>query len=312
MLNDTVLIVIMAAANEISKRNIAAMKTSFIATALKGEELTHNYKVVIYSGGAEEVEFKEISPNLYTLKVNEKDDVYHTFEKTVSAYKFLVNNIDFHYLVRLNISSFLNVRLLDKIIDGVGGEIYCNALNAILTSQNYLNRVYPRGDFYMMTKATLVPILSKCWRFIEGNGCYETLDHVDDVLFGTSIIDAYGHDFYEKLRMLRYSYFPGDTSQCEEHYDPLSLVSRVKSVPEGQNSGWTWEDNAYRKKDPFKIKKLEELSSERDYTGEIFDMGADEILKLLTQDDDKSRPILAAQYVQTTFGNIKKYLASTK
>ena len=85
------------------------------------------------------------------------------------------------------------------------------------------------------------------------------VDHVDDCLIGCCFIDYAGPDYYKSLYMLSYTYLPNHEVGDDIKPQKYNIGTRVKTVPPNETySGYSWEDNEWRKKDCEKMIKLTE------------------------------------------------------
>ena len=54
--------------------------------------------------------------NNSTIYVNSKDDLYHTYEKTIKCLEYINDNIKYDYIFRTNTSTFINIKILYEFI----------------------------------------------------------------------------------------------------------------------------------------------------------------------------------------------------
>ena len=217
-----------------------------------------------------------------------KESIYRTFEKTFEAFLYVATPRTYDVVLRINISSALNIRVLDRLLERFDtNKIYCCALNSITEDIQYSNVLYPRGDFIMMSHGLLeklIPYMRK-YMLCDGNR-YDrnTIPHTDDCLIGASFYDYFRESgengkYYDRYEMLLYNFIPlaekdfppgfmGDSGYMrfmEAACNPLAVTSRIKTVPKGQVSGWSWDWNDYRKEDSKKIKVLGEIMRKRGF-----------------------------------------------
>lgn len=270
--------------------------------------------------------------DLLFMDVPVSDGIEFTYEKTISAFYSIRKYFpDFDCLVRINISAFLNIRLLDKVIETTDPEtIYCNAINAVLTDSNYANALYPRGDFYIMSRQYIDKILFsdyKCSKLsnktihpyelyyiwdsvspieqkeqIFGN----RLDHVDDVLMGCTIKDVVGPNYFNKVKMVYYNLMihpVEENSDLSEYLNRHVLTVRCKTVPPGQVSGWSWADSDYRKCDVIKFRKCYEYFSRQSYENGL-------TMNHLLVNEKTARPVMTVDYKNITIAEAKSWAGS--
>ena len=318
-----VAILILSTTNEPSTSNVAAMKDTFISFCNKNaDKFKHEYTFFEYYGildndnkiddtiiSSDNV-IKE-SNNFYKIELVSEDGIYNTFEKTVAAFE-KVNELDnYDWFVRINISTYLNVPLLDKIIGYLDNTIiYSSAVNTYITDEKYFNDIYPRGDFYMFSKYTYDKVSKYFSKYVFDIKNYRTIfdntvPHVDDCLMGLCIIEALGNNYYEKLKTLTYNFLPRGTDITG--FNKYALSIRVKTIPPGVNySGYSWDDNKHRRCDVEKIKRIHEIVIAIDYysvTPEIFKSQI-----LLADDSPMSRPTLLIQMSNQLISTIKTHI----
>lgn len=244
-------------------------------------------------------------PSLYELIINEHEDIYHTFEKTVYAFSYIHSyRSPYDLYVRVNISMFLNMDLLDSVADKLKpGCIYCNAINSYINaSSKYVNDLYGRGDLLIFDHSVIKIFLEKADNYMYEDVKVKDrcgIDHVDDCMLGLCFIDGVGKDYYKRIYMLNYNYIPeyNMDENVERRINRWAIGSRVKTVPQEIGySGYSWEDNEWRVKDAEKMRKLDEYYRKMnfDYNGVKF---ADVLV-----DKKNSRPTLFVQ-----MGNVNVY-----
>ena len=332
-----VAVVIMSAGKEPSLTNIQTFKETIAADAIdmmsKGE-LRHKYHFFTYVYGrhprAEGPDCSSVNDIevINDEQMNEWTDVYipsqgyayqvpyifdesiyRTFEKTYEMFSYLYALKTYDVVVRINISSALNIRVLDRLL-GVYDprHVYCCALNSITEDPAYANILYPRGDFIMMSMKTIEKVLPymKNYMFCDMNMTHRiTVPHADDCLIGLALKDLFEHDskkdgrdekYHKRYELLLYNYIPvckesnleiwNDLeSQMKAYCSPFAITSRIKSVPQGQVSGYSWGDNEYRKSDPEKMRCISKIMKERGFVG----MSGDFFFKTLVIDKMSDR-----------------------
>ena len=315
-----VAVLILSTCREPSTSNVQAMKASLIEYCEKNSsKFKHQYTFFEYYGVLDkdsdacntmfssDALIKE-TENLYKIELASEDGIYRTFEKTVKAFNIVNEHDTYDWFIRINISTYVNIPLLDKIFEMLDySEIYCSAINTYISDESYLNDIYPRGDFYMFSKETyskIQPHFSKyVLDFNNINNIFKnTVPHVDDCLLGLCIIDGLGPQYYLKLKTFTYSFLPNNTDI--RGFNKFAISSRVKTMPPGvRYSGYSWEDNEYRRCDAEKIKKIHSVVTNIDYsniTPEIFKKHI-----LLADDSPYSRPTLLVQMSNQKLNIIK-------
>ena len=308
-----VAVLIMASNEEPSTSNVEAMRNTFIADTInlmKAGKLRNTYEFFVYSYA--------IGPSAHDCAVEENDGVkylyidgvesiYNTFEKTVFALGKIGD--DYQWYVRLNISAFLNIRLLDnalRVFDT--SKVYCNAINTYITDETYYNDLYPRGDFLVFSKAVKNGILEHSPKYIRcdvANKNRLTVPHVDDCLIGLCLIDYFGQQYYNHLQMVKYSFLPMHDKLESIAPDNFAIVSRVKTIPPDEKySGYSWEDNEWRRKDCEKMQILHKYYQNADYSK----IAIQSLINNVIDKNNVSRATLAVQLTNATVPQIIAYL----
>lgn len=276
-----VAIQILSTLQEPSTRNIETIKNTYIALANSLSEqgkLKHTYDFYFYYGGyAKEgqeentaiVEKDETINHCYNVFVNMAESIYNTFEKGIETLK-ATDGYDWY--IRCNISCYINIPVLDKcILLFNSDEVYCNSINSYVNDEKRYNDLYPRGDFMIFSKAVRKGILQNADKYIRCDFSMTdriNVPHVDDCMFGLCIIDYFGRSYYKHLKALKYNYIPSHKEEISTVWNKNYISTRVKTIPPGITfSGYSWEDNDYRKMDCYKMNYLNDAIKNEDYSG---------------------------------------------
>lgn len=264
-------IMVMAANAEPSTRNLEAIKNTLVRYQNEHKDKFKNeYDFYFYWSGGDDMK-KEVNvstskeySNLKYIEVKEEESVYRTFEKSIKAFDYVYRNNYYDWYVRMNISMWINIDLLDSVIFSFKpNSMYGNALNSYVNLNcAYCDDLYARGDLMIFDKDVMKGILGNAmkflysdWRMTDRDG----VDHVDDCLIGCCFIDYAGPDYYKSLYMLSYTYLPNHEVGDDIKPQKYNIGTRVKTVPPNETySGYSWEDNEWRKKDCEKMIKLTE------------------------------------------------------
>jgi len=309
-------ILMMMANKEPSLRNAEAFKEYVIKDYVNlknSNKLENDYKFIFYYGdNLSETSIYKIDDNITYIHTCNDDDIYSTYEKTIEAFKKLDEIDNFDYIVRINISMFLNIRLLDKIAKSLDPNIiYCNAINAVL-DQVYTNTIYPRGDLYIMSTDMIRKIINKSDIFYINRKNPEDynkqfklkIDHVDDLLLGCTLKEALGDDYFKHIKMIYYNLIMKSIQEDEDISNMLNkhiIGTRLKTTPPGELSGYSWDDNDYRLNDILKFKKCYEYFFQFEYEKGL-------TINHLLVDESNSRPLTAVNYISCSVKDIKDYL----
>ena len=257
----------MAANAEPSTRNLDAIQNTLVRYYNENKEKFKNeYDFYFYWGGIEgkdcKIEKSTNFDNLTFLEINEEESVYRTYEKTIKAFDLVEKQKDYDWYVRINISMFINLDLLDAVIGTFKPDcIYGNALNSIVNLNcAYCDDLYVRGDLMIFDKNVMQGITKHALKYMYSDmnmKIRDGIDHVDDCLLGCCFIDYKGAEYYKNLYMLSYTYLPDPVVREDLKPNKYHIGTRVKTVPPGETySGYSWEDNDYRKIDCDKMYKL--------------------------------------------------------
>lgn len=280
-------VLIMITKENPSLRNALAMIDSFCSKAYKNANdglYNNTYDFYFYYADPsldcdyfEEIEplqkFNIDLPNVHFIAVGDEESIYRTYEKTAKIFRF-ISNKEYDWIFRINCSLFLNIDLIDLALSNRWFEtnkIYCNAINSIdIGEYKYMNTLYARGDMYIMSMKLLKRILPylKKYEYCDTDMKQRIeVIHVDDVIMGLVVKDAIGKEYWKSFVSLNYLFFPDyDDFLINIHKFAKCISSRVKTIPPGTvYSGYSWDDNEYRKKDAEKMKYLDLLSNSISY-----------------------------------------------
>ena len=244
------------------KRNMDSIRNTYIKLYNKYKNFFDTeFEFLFYVGDAE---YQHIKDDV--LYCTAKDDINSTFDKTIEALQYVINNKNFDYLVRTNISTYINIPLLSEAIHQFNKDyIYANKFNTYLTSAKYLHDVYPRGDAYIISHYKLQEALqyySKEYFDIAKN----VIDNCDDTLMGLLYIMSYNSKFYTNkyfnyYKQLRYNFLPNYSNELTNDDFEMGInciFSRLKTIPKDEKySDFSWEDCDARLEDPHKMKLLD-------------------------------------------------------
>ena len=262
---------VMAANAEPSTRNLGTIKDTLVRYYNEHKDRFKNefdfyfyWSVGDEQGDDVTMEKSTEYQNLTYLKVSEIESIFRTFEKSIKAFRYVHDNTDYDWYVRINISMWLNIDLLDNVISTFKHRcMYGNAINShINANSSFCNDLYMRGDLMIFDKNVMSDIIEHANRYMYSDMNMKNRDgveHVDDCLVGCCMVDAYGSDYYKRLYMLSYTYMPDYEISDVIKPDMYHIGTRVKTVPPNVGySGYSWDDNEWRKKDCDKMIKLTE------------------------------------------------------
>lgn len=315
-------VMIMMADKEPSLRNKQAIMNYIVDDYNNiADTLEHTYDFIFYKGHVDkELQFsKNIldrfpEKHCYEIITCTGDGVHDTFEKTIECFKTLDSINKYDWIIRINISTYINIRLIDKLINSMDkNHIYCNAINGVLQSETYLNYLYPRGDFYMISKDLIDKVIYVSDEFYihkndisEIEKIYKCPEHVDDVLLGICLYKALGKEYYKNLYPLYYDYYPDifdPNNKRQMHY--YTIAVRLKTVPKNMHSGWSWNDDPCRLDDVNKFRLCYECFSN------VQPYEDNDIIKFVTPKDERGRKIGTMIFSMLPIEKIEDYLSKT-
>ena len=118
-----ILILVQSCNNDFFKREIECIKETYVSN------LPSNIDFVYYTGDNEKEELIDDC-----LKLTCSDDIYSTFRKTYYALRFFhLHNMHYDYIVKTNTSTYINVKLLNEIINSIEDDkkLYCTELYSL-------------------------------------------------------------------------------------------------------------------------------------------------------------------------------------
>ena len=123
MKNKKILILAQSCCNEFFEKEVQCIKETY------ARNLPSNIDFIYYIGNNEKDELIGDC-----LKLNCSDDIYSTFRKTYCALSFLyANNMHYDYIVKTNTSTYINVKLLNEIVNSIEDDkkLYCTELYSL-------------------------------------------------------------------------------------------------------------------------------------------------------------------------------------
>lgn len=246
------LVLIMSANCQPALRNEETIFNTYVKSYNDNKDLfSTEFIFIAYKGN-----YNEVKLNNNVLQLTSPDDIKNTFNKTLEAFEY-IRNIDFDYLIRVNISTYVNLFLLDKELQNFDkNKIYCNAVCTYYNSNILKNEVFARGDAYIIHKKLLFNIL-KC-NDID-NLIDKGVDNTDDSMFGVLCSKYFNNKTHNNIVLLNYSFIP-HMIQYINSYDikksACIIFTRLKTCPPYTHSGYSWDDNEYRLHDVYKFKYI--------------------------------------------------------
>jgi len=121
------------------------------------------------------------------IYVNTGDGFYETFQKNKRAFELINENLEYDYILRTNLSTYINIDLLETIL-----HTFILKHNYIYTSQLYKKNgfLYGMGNFLLFNKSHINKILNSN---IEINK-----EFADDIIFGQIFSDE--ENIYREIK----------------------------------------------------------------------------------------------------------------
>ena len=251
-----VLILIMGCNCNPGARNIDAIFNTYIKSYNDNKNLfNHNYDFIVYKG-----DYSEAKLNNNVLQLTSPDNIESTYNKTIEAFNY-IKNFEFDYIIRVNISTYINLFVLDNYIETFKNDIiYCNSICTYFDSIKYKNFIFPRGDAYIMHKSLFEKILDVLTYYNPYDDDLTGIDNTDDSMFGLLCNKYFEKNLQNHIQILNYSFIPQMVNEITNYnikLSALSIFSRLKTCPHNTHSGYSWDDNLYRLHD---VKKFELLN----------------------------------------------------
>ena len=255
LLKHKCLILILGCNKQPSVRNIDAIFNSYVKLYNDNKSLFNNsFDFIVYSGGYDTC---KIEGNKLCLTAG--DDIYSTFEKTIEAFTYLNELNEYDYIIRVNISTYVNIFALDYLISNANNDtIYCNAICTYYNSNKYLNNVFPRGDAYIISNKILNQIISTYNQYDVYSDDLSGIEHTDDALLGLIFLKIFKNKTHDHIQLLEYAFIPDIQLSINDYVKSVNVIfSRIKTCPpDAECSGYSWNDNNYRLNDVSKINNL--------------------------------------------------------
>lgn len=260
-------VLLMSSNVEPSCRNVEAFKDTVVRYCETNvSSLNHEYRFFIYRYSDNDTMYVDSNyPTVTYIEYVGEESVYSTFEKTYSAFGSVKDVYHPDLYVRVNISTHINIPLLDAVIDKLDYDsVYCNKINNFINpSSEYFGYVYPRGDFMILSSKYVSMVLENGDSLLGVNGFSSGVDHVDDCLIGVCLCKSDPY-YYQKLKTLKYNFEP-EPHICTERCDPYAIATRLKTVPRDLVSGYSWDDNVHRLHDVGKFYQIDEVVKSNQY-----------------------------------------------
>lgn len=182
-----ILILLMTCDKELYKQEEQACRDTFIKDAEKA-----GVQYFFYRGISEEGQTSEVNLSNHDIRLPVHDDLKNTARKTVSAFKWALEMGDWDYIVKTNVSTWLDI---NKILESVKlweGKNDRNIYGARYLVNDYSKSVpFPRGHFVILSRELVSGIVQWAPKLILSNNfpktddtllCMALLYHIQKIL----------------------------------------------------------------------------------------------------------------------------------
>lgn len=236
-------------------RNMEAIYNTYITSYFTNrDDFIGEYDFYFYDGGNDVFTVEKYKEYANIIHCTSDDGLFGTFEKTIESFNYIVDNKNYDWIIRVNISTYINLYYLDIFLQNANKDkVYANKFNAYLHNYNYLNDCYPRGDAYILSFERLKKVVTSQKYFdIRKEFDDGKTDLVDDILIGALLLNTFDNLYVEYYELLNYTYNPYTLNYINKDILNISfntIFTRLKTIPLNQISGYSWDDNEYRKMD---------------------------------------------------------------
>lgn len=212
-MSNKILILLMSCNQPLYEQEEQACRDTFLKDA-EGAGLSYYF----YKGGSTEISVNQESHTMY-LPV--PDGLQGTSEKTTIAFNEVLKLNDWDYIVKTNVSTWLDIEKILNVVDKWEGREDRNIYGArYLANDASKNVPFPRGHFIILSRSLVEGIVEWAPKLIKATGMPKT----DDTLLCLSLL-------YYTQKIL------GDTYQ-----DRLMEVPSVNSLTEPLPEAQEWPD----------------------------------------------------------------------
>lgn len=250
-------------------RNMKAIYETYISLYNENKKHFDNeFDFYFYDGGNDTFSVKKYEKYANIIHCVSGDDINNTYQKTIESYEWIVNNKNYDWVVRVNISAYVNMFVLDKFLNCADKDkVYANMFCAYLHNWHYLNDCFPRGDAHILSFEVLKKAIS-IKDSLDVDSIEEGMDKVDDTLMGILYMKAFEDLYVNHYSIINYCFLPQEVWSIKKNEAPnisqslCYIFTRLKTCPPDVNSGYSWDDNLYREQDFIKFHIVNNLVKE--------------------------------------------------
>lgn len=154
------------------------------------------------------------------ILLNSNDGLWNTFEKTIECFNF-IKDWDFDYVVRTNTSTYINVHILNKLIDYLNEDVCYGARIIDVSDQNKNFEVFPMGLGMIFSKKLIHKILETPLALN-----YKNIGRAgDDNLLGRCLLSIFKTDIFDHYGQLTFNGF----NMCGLNYNKIDTLNRINN-----------------------------------------------------------------------------------
>ena len=163
---------------EFFKTEEELVKSTWLAPIINGDYPDVDY----YFYTASKTHRTYIDKKNHYIYVDSNDNWYNTFKKTKLAFKKLFETKEYDYIVRVNLSTYVNLSLCIKTIEMYLDKIKTNQI----WGQDLCNHT---GTYYLIGKFLIFP-KTAVYEIINSDPIFETQQDADDYVYGCIYNDS--------------------------------------------------------------------------------------------------------------------------
>ena len=162
-----------------------------------------------------------INKKKHIIFIPSKDDLKGTYEKTIKAYKYCIENFDFDFLARTNTSTYINIACLNNLVSSLDKNDNNFYQPRLIANEESEMRVYACGLFTLYSRKVVNDtIISKDLK----------IRNVDDAIIGLRLNKYYekiGESYSSKFVQMDMKWFENDKKIDTNNIDNI-IAFRIK------------------------------------------------------------------------------------
>ena len=249
------LILLMSCNQELYGQEEEACRETFLKDAERLGIPYYFYK------GTEEGE--SIDTTTHTMYFNVNDGLAGTSKKTLMALQTALSlEEDWDYIIKTNVSTYLNMENITKALDKWAGREDENIYGARFIANKYsLHVPFPRGHFMILSRSMVEGLMDYALKLSQSRNMPRT----DDTLIGLSLLyyiqKILGKNYIEKtLEIPAVNEWKGDDTidmpdfnealciRCKDETDKERTPDNIRLMHDTIQSGTVWDKRRYRRR----------------------------------------------------------------